>query len=121
MAIKDKLTEEFLLSLKEVEPLLLAMKLKPYSYFEKGPAYYIQYKKEGPDIIIEFLFGPSDWMIEIIIFTSKRKFEFKDLFQISAIEEWLHENKYSQGNERNIKNEILYFIEFLKISLPLIE
>ena len=121
MTLRNKLTEEFLLSLKEVEPFLLTLQFKPYSYLEKGLAYYIEYKKESTGSVVEFLFGPSEWMIEMIIFTSKGKFEFKDLFEILAITKWLNDNKYKQENVRDIKNEMLYFIELLKVSLPVIE
>ena len=121
MAIKDKITEEFLLALKEMEPLLLTLKFVPYSYLEKGPAYYIQYKKESTGTVVEFLFGPSDWMIQMIIFASKGKYEFKDLIAIPAIAKWLDKNKYEPENVRHIKKEMLYFIELLKISLPIVE
>jgi hypothetical protein len=120
MALKDKLTEEFLLSLKEVEPLLLTLQFKPYSYLEKG-GHYIKYKKENTGSVVEFLFGPSGWEIEMIIFTSKGKFAFKDLFVIPVIAKWLNENRYKEESGRDIRNEMLYCIEVLKVSLPIIE
>jgi hypothetical protein len=119
--MKDKLTEDFLQSLKESEPILFALQFKPYSFFEKGPAYYIKYKREITGSIVEFIFGPTDWMVEMIIFTKKGKFEFKDLYEIPAIVKWISNNRYIYKEERDIKTEILYFIDLLKISLPLVE
>jgi hypothetical protein len=119
MAVKDKLTEEFLVGIKEIESILFLLNFYPYSFEEKGPAYFIKYKRGGS--IVEFLFGPSDWDIEIIIFTSKGKFAFKDLLQIPTIAEWVNNNKYKEVNGRNIKNELLWAVELLKTSLPIIE
>ncbi|MDX2188246.1 MAG: hypothetical protein SFY32_00155 [Bacteroidota bacterium] len=119
-SIKDKLTEDFLISLKEIEPLLLDMNFKPYSFYEKGPAYFIEYKNEEKEQIVKFLFGPSDWMIEMIIFTPNGKFEFKDLFKIPAIAKWLNDNNYLPDKSRNIKKELLWLIEYLKYSLSIL-
>ena len=119
MAIKDKLTEEFLAGIKEIENILFLLHFYPYSFEEKGTAYFIKYKKGNS--IVEFLFGPSDWDVEIIIFTSKGKFAFKDLLQIPTIAEWVNNNRYKQDNGRNVKNELLWAIELLRVSLPIIE
>ncbi len=115
---KDELSEEFLEGIKEAENILLLLHFYPYSFEEKG-AYFFKYKKR--DTIVEFFFGPSDWDVEMIIFTVKGKFAFKDLLQIPAIAKWVQDNRYAHQNGRNIKYEILWFIELLKFSLPLIE
>jgi hypothetical protein len=119
MAIKNKLTEDFLAGIKEIENILFLLNFSAYSFEEKGPAYFIKYKRENS--IVEFLFGPSDWDVEIIIITSKGKFAFRDLLQISSIAEWVKNNTYKQVNGRNVKNELLWAVELLKISLPIIE
>jgi len=91
----------------------------PQSFEEKGLEYFVKYKRGNS--IVEFFFGPADWDIEIIIFTPKGKFAFKDLLRIPAIEEWVYLNRYKQVNGRNVKNELLWFVELLKISLSIIE
>lgn len=120
MAIKDKLTEEFLQALKEAEVVLLRLLFKKHSFFEKGLAYYIEFRKEN-STRVEFLFGPSEWNIEMIIYTSKGKFAFKDLLNISEVNRWANDNRYKQENGRSIKNELFWFIELLKVSLPMVE
>lgn len=120
MAIKDKLTEDFLKALNEIEIVLLTLLFKRHSFLEKGLAYYIEYRKEN-NTRVEFLFGPSDWDIEMTIYTSKDKFAFKDLLSIPKINRWVSDNRYKQGNGRNVKNELLWFVELLKVSLPLVE
>jgi len=120
MAIKDKLTEEFLKALNEIDVVLLALLFKRHSFFEKGVAYYIEYIKEN-NTRVEFLFGPSDWDIEMIIYTSKGEFAFKDLLSISEINRWVNDNRYKQENGRNMKNELLWYVELLKVSLPYVE
>jgi hypothetical protein len=119
MAMRNKLTKEFLGALKEIDAILSEMLFKKYSFIEKGLAHFVQYKKGNT--ILEFLFGPSDWDVDMKIYTSKGKFAFKELLKIPSIAKWVNENRYKQENGRNIKNELLWFIELLKISLPMIE
>lgn len=119
MAIKGKLTEEFLAGIKEIESILYSMHFHPHSFEEKGAAYFIKYKRGQS--IVEFLFGPSDWHVEMLIFTSKRKFSFGDLLQIPAIAGWVRSNEYKPEKTTNVKGELLWFVELLKVSLPIIE
>ena len=119
MAIKDKLTEEFLAGIKEIEKILLLLQFYPHSFEKKGYAYFIKYKKG--ESIVQFLLGPSDWDTEMIIYTRKGEFAFKDLLQIAAIAEWVNTNRYKQNNGRNVKNELLWAVELLRVSLPFIE
>jgi uncharacterized short protein YbdD (DUF466 family) len=121
MAKINNLTEEFLKALDEIEIMLLALFFKKHSFLEKGLAYYIEYRKENNNTRVEFLFGPSDWSIEMIIYTSKGKFAFKDLLGIPDINNWVNNNRYKQENDRNIKNELEWFVDLLKISLPYVE
>lgn len=118
--MKDKLTEEFSKALNEIEVVLLTLLFKRHSSFEKGLAYYIEYIKQN-NARVEFLFGPSDWDIEMIIYTSKGKFAFKELLSISEINRWVNDNRYKQENGRNVKNELLWYVELLKVSLPYLE
>lgn len=115
----DKLTEEFLQALKEVEKLLLMLLFKPYSFDKKGFAYFVQYKRGNS--IVKFLYGPPEYEVEMIIYTSKGIFEFKDLLQVPAIASWVDNNKYLVGNANDIRSEMLWFVELLKFSLPKIE
>ena len=120
MAIKDKLTEEFLIALDDIEIVLDSLFFKKYSFFEKGLAYYIEYKKKK-NTKVKFLFGPPEWHIDMIIHTAKGDFEFKDLLAIPEISKWVNNNRYRQENDRIVKIELLWLIELLKISLPFVE
>jgi hypothetical protein len=120
MAKINNLTEDFLEAINEIEIVLLALLFKRHSFFDKGLAYFIEYKKEN-NTRVEFLFGPSDWAIEMIIYTSKGKFAFKDLLSIPEINSWVNNNRYKQENVRNIKNELEWFVDLLKVSLPFVE
>lgn len=57
-----------------------------------GFAYYFEYKKGNTTV--EFLVGPTDWQIEMIILTSKQKYTFKDLMEIKSIKTWIDNNRY---------------------------
>lgn len=117
--MKNKLTKEFLIAVNEIEPVLESLHFHQYSFEEKGFGYFVKYKRNNT--YVEFLFGPSDWNIELIIFTINGKYTFKDLLQISNIKKWVDNNRYIQEDERNLKKEMLWFIELLKFSLPIIE
>jgi len=95
------------------------MQFERDSFIEKGFAYFAKYKKG--DCIVEFLFGPAEYQVEMIIYTSNGKFAFKDLLQIPVINEWVNSNRYKQRNGRNVKDELFWFIELLKYSLPIVE
>lgn len=120
MAKINNVTEDFLEAINEIGIVLLALFFKRHSFFEKGLAYFIEYRKEN-NTRVEFLFGPSDWDIEMIIYTSKGKFAFKDLFSIPEIISWVNHNRYRQESSRNIKNELEWFVDLLKVSLPYVE
>jgi hypothetical protein len=79
----NNLTEPFLDAIIEVEALLSIMLFRKKSFQEKGFAYFIEYKRN--ETIVLFLFGPSDWDVEMIINTPKKKYAFKDLLQILEI------------------------------------
>ena len=101
MAVKDKLTEDFLKALKEVESVLLLISFVKHSLQEKGLAYFVEFKKGST--VVEFLFGPPEFKIEMIIYTLKGKFAFREMLEIQAIGKWVNENRYVQLNARNIK------------------
>lgn len=120
MAKINNLTEDFLEAINEIEIVLFALSFKRNSFFEKGFAYFIEFRKEN-NTRVEFLFGPSDWDIEMIIYTSKGKFAFKDLLSIPGIISWVNKNRYKQENSRNLKKELEWFVDLLKVSLPYVE
>jgi len=72
------------------------LQFKRYSFFEKGFAYFIEYRKEN-NTRVEFLFGPSDWNIEMIIYTSRGKFAFKDVLNITGVKNWVNSNRYTNS------------------------
>jgi hypothetical protein len=119
MAVKDKLTQDFLKALEEVERVLSLISFVKHSFQEKGLAYFVEFKKHNT--IVEFLFGPPEFQIEMIIYTSKGKFAFRDLLEIPVVRKWVDDNRYVQLNERNIKNELMWFVELMKVSLKEVE
>ena len=120
MAKRDNLTTEFLNALNEIEIRLFDLSFKKHSFLEKGFACYIDYKKEN-GTQLAFLFGPSDWGIEIILYASESKFALKDLFAIPEVNNWVNKNRYKQENGRNLKKELEWYVDLLKVCLPYIE
>lgn len=120
MAKIDSLKMEFFKALDEIELPLVVLLFKRHSFFEKGEASFLEYRKDN-NTRLEFLFGPSNWDIEMIIYTSKGKYAFRDLLGIPEINSWVNNNRYKQENGRNLKNELEWFIDLLKVSLPYVE
>ena len=110
---------KFLQALEVAEKSLLILHFKK-SYFEKrGYAYFVGFERE--DCRVRFSYGPPEYEIDIVIFTLKSKFEFKDLLQIPAIVTWVKDNRYIPTNRKDLEREMLWLIELLKFSLPLIK
>lgn len=110
-------TESFLQAIKEVEPILFSMAFKKHDHKQKGTISSVKYKDRH--VILEFMFGPPEFYIEMIIHTRKRKFTFADLLQISPIKSWVYENKYLH-EERNLTNELTWFLALAKKSLSIV-
>ena len=119
MAIKKNITEVFLESMEEIEKHLIDLQFKSKPFDKSGLAFFLLYEKGNT--LVEFLFGPSDWDVEMIIVTIKGRFAFRDLLEIPSISKWVNDNRYRQENGRNIKNELLWSVELLKFSLPFVE
>ncbi|MEO6549316.1 MAG: hypothetical protein ABIN94_15040 [Ferruginibacter sp.] len=117
--IRPNLTEEFLQSLEDIEPMLLDMLFKKDSIVKKGFAYFVLYNKVSTSV--EFIFGAPEFQIEIIICDAKGKYEFRDLMAIPAIKVWINDNRYIQKSERNLKDEMTWFIELLRFSLNVLD
>ncbi len=64
--MNDKLTEDFLNALVEVEQRLLMISYVKHSFQQKGSAYFVEFKSDN--ILIEFLFGPPEFQIEMIVY-----------------------------------------------------
>lgn len=119
MAIKDKLSKDFLEALEAVESIFFMLSFVKHSFQEKDFTYYLEFKKDTT--IVELLFGPPEFQLEMIIYTTKGEFELKDLFEIPVIRKWVNNNRYIQLNDRNIKDELVWFIELMKVSLAEVE
>jgi hypothetical protein len=115
----DKGIKEYLAGIEEIEKTLFSLGFEKYSFQHKTNVYNIEYKRS--ETLVQFRFGPSDWDTEMIICTSKGKFILYQLLQIPAVSKWFYENRYVQKGGRDVKAELHYHVELLKISLPLIE
>ena len=119
MSLPDKSSPKFEAAVREIEPTLLGIGFKPYSFERKGPAYYIRYKHD--DTIVMFMYGPSDWHVEVVLLTAKGKFNIGNLMKFPTIADWVYGKKFISNNENPVVNELLWNIELMKISLPFIK
>ena len=115
-----KSDDVFVESLDEYKSLLNKMGFARTHFERKGYAVFTEYTKE--DTKVEFMCGPSDWHVEMIIVASGQHYAFKELLQIPVVSEWIKRNKFSEGNESYpIKAEVRYFINLLEFVLPILE
>ena len=93
--MSTKSQESFIKSIKDVENILSDIGLSHFSLTKKGYATYIKYKGKD-ETLVTFMFGPSDWNVEILLEKNKTKYAFKELLQNSSIAQWVRENKFQQ-------------------------
>jgi hypothetical protein len=114
--MSDKLTEDFLDGITHLDVELGRLGFNKQPLIKKGFAFFAGYFRN--ETVVEFLFGPSDWDIEILINTPNGRFSFKDLLLIEPIKKWTEENPYRNDGTRNVKNELLWYLNLLKFSSP---
>ncbi len=107
--------ESFIQSVTGSETILTDIGFLHHSTERKGYATYIDYKRD--DTLISFMLGPSDWNVEISIFTNNRKYAFKDLLEIPSIAQWPASNKFEQTSKDRINDEVIWFMKFIRFSL----
>jgi len=107
--------ESFIKSVAESDTILTDLGFLHQSTEKKSYATYIKYKRD--DTLICFMLGPSDWHVDISIFTNKTKYVFKDLLAISSIAQWAANNKFEQKSVDKINNEVIWFMQFTRFSL----
>ncbi len=105
--------ESFIKSIKDVEKILSDIGFSHFSTTKKGYATYIDYKGKD-NTLVTFMFGPSDWNVEILLETNETKYAFKDLLQIPSIAHWTRENKFQQKTSDRIKDEVIWFTDLLR-------
>lgn len=116
----ENLISEYLEGMKEIEGTLFLLGFQRSSFERRGFAIFTTYRNGG--IAIDFLFGPSDWDVEMIIRTSNgKRFGFKDLLQIPSISNWVDHNRYVQCEGRDVRSELRWYLQLLKFALPIVE
>ena len=106
--------ESFIKIMNDKEKALADIGLSHLSTEKKGYATFIEYRGTY-DTQVSFMFGPSDWDVEMIIKRNGRKYAFKDLLQIPSIAQWTEDNRYvRETRDRNIADEVGWAVKLLK-------
>jgi hypothetical protein len=105
--------ESFIKIMNDMEKVLADIGLSHLSTEKKG-ATFIEYQGTD-DTRVTFMFGPSDWDVEMIIKRNGIKYAFKDLLQIPSIAQWTKDNRYIQETrDRSIADEVGWAVKLLK-------
>ena len=107
----------FIKSINEAETILTDIGLSHISTEKKGYATFVGYKRT--DTLVSFMFGPSDWNVEILLEKNGRKYAFKDLLQIPSIAQWTINNKFRQITNDRIKDEVFWFVDLIKFVIEI--
>ncbi|MFM7851746.1 MAG: hypothetical protein ACKO96_07440 [Flammeovirgaceae bacterium] len=111
--------ESFIKIMNDMESARTDIGLSHLSTEKKGYATYIDYRG-AHNTQVTFMFGPSDWDVEIIIKRNGRKYAFRDLLQIPSVAQWTKDNKYKQETrDRIIADEVSWFVKLLKFTFDI--
>ncbi len=111
-------TEEFLSGIGEIDEILSAMGFRRHSLRRLGLACFVEFKRR--ETVVEFLFGPPEWHVEMIIHTLHGKHTLADLLNVPRILEWADETDDSEPSLQDAKDELLWYVRLLKFALPII-
>ena len=117
--MNDLLTEDFLVTMNSKANPLQVIGFILDTHESKGFAHFIRFEKKGTTV--EFMFGPPEFQIEMLIYTNKGRFAFRDLLMNKDIAAWVTTNRYIPTAERKVRDEILWFVRLLVYSLPYVE
>ncbi|RAW00667.1 hypothetical protein [Pseudochryseolinea flava] len=94
-------------------------RLEHVRVIEKGWAIVAEYR--SAETKVELLFGPADWMIEMLVETKSTRYGIESLFEISMLRKWIGENPLPVKDERNIRQELEWNLKLYDTALPLLE
>jgi len=105
--------DAFIKSIKDIETELTSIGFLHLSTTKKGHATYVDYKS-ADNTLVSFMFGPSDWNVEMLLTTKQKKYALKDLLEIPPIAQWTKDNKFQPRTNDKIKDELIWFADLLK-------
>jgi hypothetical protein len=116
--MNNKFSEEFLMGIEIAEKNLSKNGFNKPTIDRLKDSFFVKFLNRTGSL--EFFFGASDFQIEILITKNNKKYAFKDLMNISTINEWITENRYIQKKERNLKDEVIWFTKLINFSYPIL-
>ena len=102
----------FIESVKKIENKLNELNLYHSSTIKKGFATYIAYETLTKTKV-EFIYGPADWAIDIVLSKDDKVYGFKDLLKIPVVFQWANGNKINYGKNSKLDDELTWFVNLL--------
>jgi hypothetical protein len=110
---------KYLDGMREAEILLGSYGFQRLSFQRKGYLCIDKFTKQGT--VVKFLFGPPEWHPEMFIQTQTGRFSLKDLLEIPVVMDWYRDKLDRQKDDLSARDELLWFVELLKVALAFIE
>jgi hypothetical protein len=115
---EDSLKSEFTQILKACEYRFSELQLYPVRTGDKGLTLFSIY--ENTNMRVEFFFGPDDWSVDVIVETKTTRYDLSTLLEIRTLEEWTNTHPFPRQVDRNLKNELLWFLDLIEQAMPLL-
>lgn len=104
--------EAFIQAIKDIKSQLTDIGFSHLATTKKGYATYVDFRS-ADKTQISFMFGPSDWKVEILLTTDKKKYSFKNLLEIPLVVQWTRNNKFQLRTNGRVKEEVEWYVELL--------
>lgn len=104
--------EAFIQSTRAFETQLTDLGFSHLSTTKKGYATYVDFSS-ADKTLISFMFGPSDWNVEILLTVNEKKYALKDLLEIPSIAQWTKDNKFQPKANDIVKDELSWYVSLL--------
>ena len=117
--MKPDVEKQFLTAVSEVSGRLAGLGLSGPVIEHKGHACFVEF--QGRAKTVEFIFGPSDWDVEMFISDSQHRLAFRDLLELPQIDAWVKSSRLQRIGTRSIRNELAWYVDLLEFSLPLLQ
>ena len=102
----------FIESTKKVQTRLAEIGFIYQSTINKGYATYIDFILADKSQLT-FMYGPSDWNVEILLNTKKKSYAFKDLMEIPSVAHWVKANQFKSRTNNRVRDELDWFVELI--------
>ena len=107
--------KRFVAALAAIEPDLEALGFRRRAIEEQGFATWLMYSR--PDVDVEFVCGPPEYHIDMLIRVGQATYELADLMKRRPIGDWMTEHELKSNQQDALRSEAEWFGALLRVVL----